>query len=557
MPYNGQEIFERLGILIKWYNQLGTDSDELGTIHATAISRYDSGSDDRESITRIGSEVESQQDSIAGFQQGVGSLVEQYVTDDLRETLDSPYSTTREILEDLVEAMNEASPADTVDGNTVSATTPAKDPDNHRSDGTATAVTVTQMARDENYFEVVCVDDSVVERERWRVYSSAAGQATADLTTGEDYAWDQAGIESFKINPMPIAETGDSAGQLANWSLDGMLLGGNTGEEGKIYVEIEKTPTSITESGDQHDQTSNWSLAGQSLDNTDQGTLYVALLREPAIYLMTGDDNVELSDWSLNGVDRGTNTDSDGRLYVDVTESGGTYTVSLYKDPQRGNKVAEGSTGGSLPAAVTLSEQNSSGMAGSVDLDSYTDDDTDIVLDVPYYYVRLYADASRSYPLVAQGVSFGASASGVSLQAQGDSGLSGSVDLDYGKDDSDIELEVPLHYVRLYRQDPSGLTDDEKTAQLVAQGASDAASAADMELASAGGSGLTGQVDLTYTADVTGIELQVGWRIDDKWTFKTTSDEAGTFLGFFRDRFGVLLPSKIDGSETILDSVAE
>jgi hypothetical protein len=232
--------------------------------------------------------------------------------------------------------------------------------------------------------------------------------------------------------------------------------------------------------------------------------------------------------------------------------------VTLYKDIQRASKVAEGSTSDTLPADVTLTEQNSSGLSGSVSLYSFDDDDTEIVLAVPFYYVEVFSDSARlAGSLVAQAISFGGTASGLTLSEVEDSGLSGSVDLDFKKEVHDIEVEVPMHFVRLYRQDPSGLTEEEKAAELVALGGSASASASGLELREVAGSGATGSVDLSYSADATGIVLQVGWQAGDKWTFKTTSDEAGTFQCFFRDQLAITLPSVTDGSETINDSLAE
>ncbi len=567
MSYNAQEIFERLGVLVKWHYQLGADAAGLDAIHATAIARFDASQDDRECLVQIGNEIAGQKAQAESTRQGVTRLVEQYVTDHLKADINSPYDSVGQVLADLAEAMNEASPPDTVDGNAVAATTPQQDPDNQRGDGTASAVTVTEMARDDNYFEVVCTDDTEIDRERWSVQASVTGAAPAELTTGEEFAWNEAGIEGLTIDPLPILETGDTAGQLDNWALEGLVRGGNTDEDGKLYVEVEQTPDGIVQSGDQHQQAANWSICGASLKNTDSGRFYVALVREPATFLMTGDEDVDLTDWSLSGVARATNTDPDGRLYVNVACSGGTYTVSLFSDPQRNDKVAEGSTAAGLPATVTLVEQNGSGIGGSVDLESYTQDDTDIVLDVPYHYVRLYKDPGRMFGLVAQGISFAADAAGVLVEEQDESGLSGQLDLDFGVDDAGIELELPLRYVRLYRQDPAGMADDEKAAQLVAQGATESSACASSSSSSSGaetvelvalhGSGLTGQVDFNYLADATGIDLQAGWSKGDKWTFNTTSDEAGTFQCFFRDRLGVTLPAVIDGSETIADSLAE
>lgn len=91
----------------------------------------------------------------------------------------------------------------------------------------------------------------------------------------------------------------------------------------------------------------------------------------------------------------------------------------------------------------------------------------------------------------------------------------------------------------------------------MAQGAIAGTSATGMPLTGANGSGLSGSVDLTYSADATGIDLQVGWKAGDKWTFQTNSDEAGTFQNFFRDRLGETLPNKLDATETISDTLAE
>ena len=496
---------------MKWYNQLGTHGGNVDTIYSTAITRYDSNQDDRQSITRIGNETASQQQEIGQMQERVLELCEQYVTDDLKQSLDSPYSTVGEILSDLVEAMEEAGTPDFVDGNAVSATTPQQDADNHRpAAGSADSVQVSQMARDNNFCEVVCEVDTAVDAEAWTLHSSLLGDAPLKLVTDEVFDWLEAGIDSFKIDPMPIAETGDSLTQLANWSLSGGQRGFNTDADGKIYVEVEKSPASLTETDDTYAQASNWSLSGETLDNTDEGRIYVSIVRQPSLPLVTGDGDVVLSGWSFSGAVKGTNTDPDGKLFVDVTLSGGTYTISLYSAPQKASasKVAEGSTASALPQTITLSEQNTSGLSGSVTLESYTKDDTDIVVEVPFHYVRLYSDSGRG-ELTAEGVSYSAAAVGLSLAEKNSSGLSGTMDLDYGTDDS-LELLLALHWVRLYRSDPTGMSDAQKEPHLVAQGAIAGTSATGMPLTGANGSGLSGSVDLTYSADATGIDLQVG-----------------------------------------------
>jgi hypothetical protein len=85
-----------------------------------------------------------------------------------------------------------------------------------------------------------------------------------------------------------------------------------------------------------------------------------------------GDDSNQLSSWSLSGVEL-SNTD-DFKLYWELTDSGGTRTVTLYKDSAKSSAVASGSKSGD--GSITLSEQNSSGLSGSVTV-TYTVDDTD------------------------------------------------------------------------------------------------------------------------------------------------------------------------------------
>lgn len=130
------------------------------------------------------------------------------------------------------------------------------------------------------------------------------------------------------------------------------------------------------------------------------------------------------------------------------------------------------------------------------------------------------------------------------------------MNLNYGEDDQDIELVVPLHFVWMYSTDVATLVEDEKKQYLIAQGASQAATATAVPLQGENGSAVEGKVDLTYVADVDNVRLQVGWKAEDKWTFETDSDNAGVFQSFFRDQLGATLPFKLDGTETINDNLA-
>ena len=84
-------------------------------------------------------------------------------------------------------------------------------------------------------------------------------------------------------------------------------------------------------------------------------------------YATTHDDPAGVfSRWTLDGAGR-DNTDN-GRGYTRISEAGGDYTVSVYSDPERTTLVAQGTLTGSTSGKVTLTEQNSSGLSGSVRL---------------------------------------------------------------------------------------------------------------------------------------------------------------------------------------------
>jgi|GEM_PF-3129435 len=95
----------------------------------------------------------------------------------------------------------------------------------------------------------------------------------------------------------------------------------------------------------------------------------------------TGDENDQLSLWEFDGAEKGENTDPDGKLYVTLSDNGGTRTVSCYKDAAKTQLVCRGSRTGN--GTVQLLEQNNSGLTGSVVL-TYTSDDDTIVLKLPF-----------------------------------------------------------------------------------------------------------------------------------------------------------------------------
>jgi len=122
-------------------------------------------------------------------------------------------------------------------------------------------------------------------------------------------------------------------------------------------------------------------ITGQVFTCEDAGVSFTITARDEIEE--QNDDNDQLENWSFSGAQKGVNTDQDGRLYVTLTDSGGTRTVSCYKDPDRTELVCQGSREGD--GTIELVEQNNSGLSGSVDV-TYTQDDNDIVVILPFAF---------------------------------------------------------------------------------------------------------------------------------------------------------------------------
>jgi hypothetical protein len=189
------------------------------------------------------------------------------------------------------------------------------------------------------------------------------------------------------------------------------------------------------------------------------------------------DENNQLANWAFYGAST-TNTNA-GILYATVTNSTTTRTVSVYKDAPLTSLVARGTRTGD--GWVTLAEQGASGLTGAVQV-TYVANDTTIQVPVPLprddgdqanqlsawairggtelnsdsglLYVTLtnsgttrtvsmYHDAGMApSTLVAQGSRAGDGL--VTLAAQNDSGLTGSVQVAYTVDDTSVTLAVPI-----------------------------------------------------------------------------------------------------------------
>lgn len=69
-------------------------------------------------------------------------------------------------------------------------------------------------------------------------------------------------------------------------------------------------------------------------------------------------------DWQLIGTNR-SNTDN-GRLYLDVSIASGNTLVTLFKDSDTTIAIAAGTLTGNTSGALTLAQQNGSGISGSL-----------------------------------------------------------------------------------------------------------------------------------------------------------------------------------------------
>ncbi len=162
---------------------------------------------------------------------------------------------------------------------------------------------------------------------------------------------------------------------------------GNT-QQARDDNDIEVTCIDATTESEEH-----WSVVCSklgSLGTAVSGTTFesesagISFLIEAQDEIGEVNDNAnQLDNWSFDGALKGSNTDADGKVYISLSDSGGTRTVSVYKDAGRTQLVAQGQRAGD--GEVTLSEQNSSGLSGTVDV-AYTQDDNDIYLILPFAF---------------------------------------------------------------------------------------------------------------------------------------------------------------------------
>jgi hypothetical protein len=565
VAYDKDKIFSRLGALINWHDKLETLRLDLGNSVMPEIYSDFNNSDtnDRESIQRIYELMVSQRTDLEGDGTNVVSQVEQFITEHLADILESPERTVEKVVKDLIEEMNTY--GHDVEGNTVYNNPAAQtnvaeqlaiyDEDGN-STGSATLDPVDQMARPDNYFRAVCVTDTNAGAETWTVHSSILGEAPTQAVTGEDWEWPGAGIVRLSIGDADVAET-DPDNVVSDASVDGVVRGTNADEDGKLYLSTSRLVTAEALEEDEFNQVelsfTTYPVFGRDTDA--DGKVHITVDADPDAVTVSGGTTAAISDVVLAGVSDG-NTDDASLIYVKVTESGGTHTVTLWKNIDRltsADKVASGSTSDALPATITLSEENSSGLTGRLVLDSYTAGDDTIVIRPPRYHVKLYKSSARIDDVLrayASTLDPNIYSDPVSLTAVNDSNIAGTAALTYTSDDSNVTLQLPYYLIHFY-------SNSDRTDLVARAGTLSTPAQTGLEIYEVNDSGLSGQIDLDSSAEKDNIELNVGYSAGDCFEFATDSQEEGTFQSFFRDNIGQALPENTSGLETIPDSWAE
>jgi len=480
MAIDYTHIFTDLGLAVRTVNVLKTAADNVDAESLLAVAQLDDDADDAQSLVSLLAANEGAAAALGGRSYGsesgqVGrqvSWVRRYMTEILAGKIDSTGQSVSDILDDLIAAMTADS--ETVDASGVTATVDAT---TNRAgtgtivdgDGSAGQADASQMAIDDD-LTVACVSAATAGSEVWQITSRRRGRISGTSgrpVTGVAFPGsydDLAGVE-FTITAPTAAIANDGSSQLSSWAVTGGAKSTNCDADGIVYVELEGKAAALSETGD--------------------GTADVS-----------GYDG-------LTGLACGTNTDADGKIYLKILDADADGTadrIDLYADSGLASQVGHTADyDGTGDVAVTA--DNSSGLGGTLTIDSLADDGSDdgtadVTVAFPFVRVSVYSDSGTT-ALVAQSAweldgTNGPNPSDVALVAQNSSGLSGTVDVAYTADDTDIE-----------------------------------------------------------------VTLAIPFAVGDEFKIATVSDEAGTFQSFFAEYFDATLPSDATGSETINDSLAE
>ena len=582
-----EDIFKRLGTYIKWWSELEGMKDTLDSMLDNAIAEFELSSSptaaDKEAYEAFSVEIRRQKEELESFRQSVVLLVSDFFGVNVKDLLDSPYSTPESVLDHLIDEMGDYdSGGEQVLQNNVTIDNVDEDEDNSVDIDNSLldfGMDVTQMAYDDQ-FALTCIDDTVVDSERWTLESARLGQYSGEIVTGQSVDWEQAGIEGLDIPAAPIVEDQDSDNKVSDWQLSGAIRGTNVASDGTAYLKFsgrgDLNNTLNDELGQivirSFQQSGYTAIFGAESDI--DGNMYVSLVQDPASPEVIGGVLAEVSttDLIIDGADD-SNTD-DGTLYAKIikttSSSTSTYTIELYSNSDRSTGLVATATDDTSAEddvpdnPIELIADNSSGLTGTIKLGSFEsiEDGTDstIQIKIPLYYVRIYRSSSRSdEDLVSEGFSYTAYGTAYPTPPAGsDFETTGMVAISYIQDNENIIFEDNFGRVDMYRADP----DDPDTTEddIVARAGGECPDnlledgVADLPFYEVNGSGLTDvTIDLAAVTVSTGYiaVASAGFTNDDKFTFSTTTDDDGRFQTFLRDNFGKTFPEASSGATEI------
>lgn len=436
MAYNAtirDKIFQRLGFFVKWWYELQASKDTVMDLQEEGVDTFlPAGHNDLDETIYGGitQDVEGQDEQLESMRQGVVSAASSFLTEYVKDQLDVPYSTAEEVLEYLVDQMGASYPPDTVLENIPSEGVFERDADSSVQEGDLPEFDATQLARDNQHFSLVCVDDSQIDEERWTISSDGQGEFGSEVVTEELADWTEAGITNLLVPAAPAHGEDDLSDKVDGWNFSGATRGTHTDADGRVYLKFSEAPA-VAEANDDLSQLSGWTVStavfGEESD--PEGLLHISMVKSPSAYEVTGGTQASLDASSIILDDSYFDQTrmNRGKLYVRVKKETGApanskYTVELYADAARTDLMASGYEDDvedtEFPLEIDL--QNGGTTYGKVTLDSFDsavncNDDT-IVIGVPRYFVQAYRDSGRgASDLVAEGVSTSPSAASLLL----------------------------------------------------------------------------------------------------------------------------------------------
>lgn len=555
MAYSWSTIFADIGKVIKTANTIDGFADDLDTLKTELEGQFDDDADDVDFLADLVAALNSAKASAQGNIGNVVNRLKAYLTDLLPAQIDCTYSTVDDILDDMIAKMIvesqtvdgnavSASEEDNAANRIGTGTLEGLD---------ATQMAVNDDIRIECVSANTAGAERWRLHSRTR--GAIAGQATTGTAYPEEGQDDDAGIEFTITRKTACTVAEDGGSQLANVTIAGGVKGTNCDAEGKVYAKVLGTsvtePTIANDGGGQlSSPVFTGPIKGTNCDAS--GILYLNLAGTVTTITEANDGDNQLSGYDgITGLSWAVNTDADGKIYLEIVDDGGGYYhVDLYMDGAKSLLVGHtGTYSGAGSQAITA--DNSSGLGGTITVDAVVGADADIAVTFPFVIVEVFSDSGRSAK-VAQGVDSGPNVS-LTLAEENSSGLTGTIDVAYSGDDPDIEITLPFICLELYKE--VGLTNLVASYGYVYDADAAVTDAALTEENDSGLSG-TFDLDYSANDTDIEITLPIDFAVGDIFLVEITVTDDGVVQSFFRDYLGKALPADVLGAETIDDSVA-